>query len=221
MLYSAVINFTAKITNAIDSKKCEKESETNGSVFKLPIEYLDETQRYNLQDTVCDDLELSTKIHEDMSNNIVETHKNKTMYDYLLNPTNEFASAMIPKWKTQITTNTHFLEETQEIIQTMGQYQQSFYKPDYNTIMTIWNDTKEDPNFLERYSYMELSMFKYLNKMPAFLQAISIVNMGSPILSFLIPFILFLAHVFVLLAKFRFETVNVVGVIQCQVGQRV
>jgi len=193
MLGNVIMNITAKISKAQESDIIEPTSDSiPESVFKLPIEYLDEKQRFVLQDTVSEDLELSGKLMEDVSNNTVES--GTTMYHYLLNPKNEFALQMIPKWRTYITTNTDFLEETQEIIRTIGSNKtnSSEYTPDYNTMMEIWHDTKEDPNFLERYSYMEISMFRSLNKMPAFLQAISVVNMGSPILSFLIPFILFL-----------------------------
>jgi hypothetical protein len=205
MLGNVIMDITTKISKAteeIDEKMNEK-TENNRlreeSVFKLPIEYLDESEKYVLQETVCDDLELSCKCKEDHSHN----EDNKTMYHYLFNPTNQFALQMIPKWRTSITTNTDFLGETQIITKSMAAYKQSekqisAYTPDYNKMMEIWNDTKEDPNFLERYSYMELSMFKSLNKMPSFLQAISLINMGSPILSFLIPFVLFLFPFFIL-----------------------
>ena len=195
MLGNIMMDITTKISKATEGiDEIDKKTENNReSVFKLPIEYLDESEKYVLQETVCDDLELSCKCKEDHSHN----EDNKTMYHYLFNPTNEFALQMIPKWRTSITTNTDFLGETQIITKSMAAYkhsekQISTYTPDYNKMMEIWNDTKEDPNFLERYSYMELSMFKSLNKMPSFLQAISLINMGSPILSFLIPFVLFL-----------------------------
>jgi hypothetical protein len=192
MLGNVIMNITAKISKAQESDSRENPECIQESVFKLPIEYLDEKHKFILQETVAEDLELSGKFIEDISNNTIES--GTTMYHYLLNPKNEFALQMIPKWRTYITTNTDFLGETQEIIRTIGttNKQYNVYTPDYNTIMEIWHDTKEDPNFLERYSYMELSMFRSLNKMPTFLQAISVVNMGSPILSFLIPFILFL-----------------------------
>ncbi len=213
MFGNILLNITAKISKATEKEVPETVSQE--SVFKLPIEYLDESDRFILQETVCDDLELSLHSSsvnsssvnsssvnsssvnsssvnsiDDPSNNAIET--SKTMYHYILNPQNDFALQMIPKWRAAITTNIGFLEETQQIIQAMSSYKKTSYKPTYDTIMEIWHDTKEDPNFLERYSYMEFSMFKSLNKMPAFLQAISVVNMGSPILSFLIPFILFL-----------------------------
>jgi hypothetical protein len=196
MLGNVIMNITAKISKAQELGSTENtEDSIQESVFKLPIEYLDEKQRYVLQETVAEDLELSGKLIEDVSNNTIISET--TMYHYLLNPKNEFALQMIPKWRTYITTNTDFLGQTQEIIRTIGTNKNKTqtideYTPDYNTIIEIWRDTKEDPNFLERYSYMEISMFRSLNKMPAFLQAISVVNMGSPILSFLIPFILFL-----------------------------
>ena len=198
MLGRIMMNITAKLSNKNSGSDSETEFDSEcecellkESIFKLPIEYLDESERFILQKVVTDDLELSGKLSEDLSNNTIET--GKTMYHYLLNPKDEFALQIIPKWKTYITTNTCFLEETQDIIQTINDKTMiSEYKPEYNKIMEIWRDTKEDPNFLERYSYMEISMFQCLNKIPAFLQAISVVNMGSPILSFLIPFVLFL-----------------------------
>lgn len=214
MLTNIIMNFTTKITDAIDEKTKTVDEITKSDLkienpFKLPIEYLDQNEQYKLSDIVCEDLELSEKLVDLTTNNNTNdssdsNSNNSTMYHYLLNPTNEFALNVIPKWKTTITTNTHFLEETQQIIHSMDSYKtikmrttitslsDSSYTPDYKTIMQIWHDTKEDPNFLERYSYMEIEMFKCFNKMPSFLQAISIVNMGSPILSFMIPFILFL-----------------------------
>jgi hypothetical protein len=174
-------------------QKEEKQESVIENPFKLPIQYLDPSEVYVLNDIVASDLELS----------VVSSDKDVkpiTMYHYLLNPQTPFEENMIPLWKSNYTTNTHFLEETQQVIRTMDLYkrqQQSFYKPEYETIMQIWSDTKEDPGFLERYSYMEIEMLKWVNKTPSFLQAISVVNMGSPILSFLIPFVLFLLPFFI------------------------
>ena len=190
MLGNVIMNITAKISDELKGGEGEQNKielqESQESVFKLPIEYLDEREKFVLQETVCDDLELSCITPEN-----ADAEKPKTMYHYLFNPKNEFALQMIPKWRTTMTTNTEFLGETQKITKSMDKYVQSDYKPDYDKIMEIWHDTKEDPNFLERYSYMELSMFKSLNKMPSFLQATTIINMSSPILSFFVPFGLF------------------------------
>jgi hypothetical protein len=66
------------------------------------------------------------------------------------------------------------------------------YKPKYDTLMEIWHHTKEDPNFLERYSYMEIEMFKSFNKMPSFYKPFLLSTWVFPILSFFIPFMLFI-----------------------------
>lgn len=148
--------------------------------FQLPIEYLNPNDVYVLNDVVSTDLELAM----DGSSN--------TMYHFMMNPKTPFEENMIPRWKNKYTTNTEFLEETQQILKDMESYDCTTPCKDYEQLQQIWSDTKEDPNFLERYSYMELDVFKWINKNPAFLQAMSVVNMGSPILSFLIPFVLFL-----------------------------
>ena len=166
--------------------------------FKLPIQYLDSQEVFQLNETVATDLELLILSTEDTSS--TSSSPMTTMYHHVFNPTTEFANRVLPQWRTSFTTNIHFLKETQETIQTMEDYKIKLYKylknpeykPEYSTMMKIWQDTKEDCNFLERYSYMEIELLKSFNKMPSFLQAISVVNMGSPILSFLIPFVLFL-----------------------------
>ena len=152
--------------------------------FRLPIQYLDASELHELQETVANDLELSLPIDEKNENTPT------TMYHYLMNPKTPFEEKMIPHWKKHYTTNINFLNDSQHVIKSIGSLPIS--PPDYDTVMKIWKDTKEDSHFLERYSYMELEMFRWVNHMPTFLQASSIVNMGSPIISFLVPFILFL-----------------------------
>jgi hypothetical protein len=154
--------------------------------FKLPIDYLDKTEIYTLRKNVYQDLELEKT--EDLSQNPI-------MYDYLLQPQTEFSKQTISKWTT-ITTNTEFLKETQQVIQELDVYdpikQPVGFTPEYTTIMNIWKSAREDPNFLEKYSFIEFPMFKYLNKMPSFLQTISLINMSSPILSLLMPLLIFI-----------------------------
>jgi hypothetical protein len=142
--------------------------------FKLPIQYLNEKRE--LSDSVACDLELS-----------VQDISCTTMYHYLLKPKTQFEEKMIPLWVNTYTTNTDFLEETQTVIKSVDSL--SIESPDYESIMKIWKSTKEDPYFLERYSYMEIEMFEWVNKLPSFLQAISVVNMASPILGFFVPII--------------------------------
>ena len=158
--------------------------------FKLPIEYLDPSDKYVLNDVVAADLELSAS---DLSSN--------TMYHHMMNPKTPFEENIIPIWKNTYTTNANFLKETQEVLRELAIYPKPVYIPDYDNLMKIWADTKEDSNFLERYSYMEIDMFKWVNKHPSFLQSISVINIGSPVLSFLIPFVLFFLPFFIVKAQ--------------------
>ena len=163
------------------------ESKVKEPLFQLPIEYLDPSMLHPLEYTVATDLELISTINE--------TQETKSLYNSLFLPKHEFARKNIPRWQHHITSNTDFLKETQQIISSLGSYQVSVKQNPYDLscaeITTIWNDIKEDPDFLERYSYMELEILKSANTIPAFLQAVSIINMSSPILSFFIPFIMF------------------------------
>jgi len=154
--------------------------------FRLPIEYVEEI--HMLDETVASDLEL---VARPTSDSTIE----QTMYHPLLNPKTPFEENMIPTWGKYYTTNTTFLKETQKVVQSVGSL--NIESPEYETVMTVWKDTKEDPYFLEKYSYMEIELLKWVNHHPSFLQAISIVNMGSPVLSFLIPFVMFLMPFFI------------------------
>jgi hypothetical protein len=158
--------------------------------FRLPIEYLNSGEIFDLDKTVAVDLELlDTTVYSET----LVTYK--TMYHPFMNPETPFEENFMHKWAQKYTNNTLFLKDTQQVILSVGEI--SSPSPDYEKMMKIWKDTQEDEYFLERYSYMELEMLKWVNREPSFLQAISIVNMGSPILSFLVPFVLFLMPFFI------------------------
>jgi hypothetical protein len=67
------------------------------------------------------------------------------------------------------------------------------YELKYENIMDVWRSTKENDDFLDKYSYMDIECLKWLNRMPSFLQTMSFVNMTSPVLALIIPFIFMLA----------------------------
>jgi hypothetical protein len=160
--------------------------------FKLPIEYLAETDKHILSEVVQTDLEL---VSPDPS-----LGTKGGMYDHLFKPTNEFGKDMIGYWKNHFTTRVDFLSDTQRVIDTLADYKKNIQsKPiDCHILKTIWKDTKEDPHFLEKYSYMDWSMVKHLNESTRFLQLISIINIISPVISLFIP-ILFLVLPFIIL----------------------
>jgi len=166
--------------------------------FRLPLNYLETNDKYLLSDIVCSDLELA------------KGTEGKSMYDYIFLPKHKFAKEMIEKWKTEYTTNIQYLNDTKMVIENMEQYKSVLpnYQVDCSNIMTIWKDLKEDNMFFDKYGYMDWDMLKYLNDSTTFLQAISFVNIISPIISFIIP-IFFIIFPFILLkiqgVKITFE----------------
>lgn len=170
--------------------------ETN---FKLPIEYLDESDICHLSESVVEDLEMIPRLKgENTESTSTESTNIKSMYEYLVTPENEFADNTIPKLSKYFTHNTTFLKESQEILREIPKYKTQLYELkkcydlSYCEIMDIWKATKEDRNFMERYSFIEFTPLKFLNKMPTFLQGISVINMSSPVFSFILPFFFFL-----------------------------
>ena len=154
------------------------------STFKLPVAYVPTDKLHLLSPSVSEDLELAT-----------------TMYERILTPTHVFGKNLIVEWNKQFTTHVPFLEDSQQVLRNMPLYlTQTANKPPVNCdkILEIWKDTKQDLMFLEKYSYIEWESLQHLNESSTFLQSISVINMTSPIFSFIIPLI-FLIFPFILL----------------------
>ena len=136
--------------------------------FKLPIQYL-EDDVYKLNDIVIEDLELNVKGCEDEC-------KTESMYDNLFTPENIFSKNMVENSNVFYTTNVEYLQDTQRVIKNMNQIhpvEDFSYNDNYKDFMVLWKETKEMPHFLEKYSFMDWSMFKYLNNSSYFLQFLS------------------------------------------------
>lgn len=172
--------------------KPETKEKESPQIFKLPISYLDPEKVFDLNPIVSNDLELLS----------TENPESRAMYDYLFHPQHQFALDNIPLWNRQYTTNTDFLLESQQIIENLSMYKKTMetnkYRLSYDSLIEIWKSTREDPQFLDKYNYIEWNMFEHLNTNPLFLQSISLANISSPVISFLIP-ILFLILPFIIL----------------------
>ena len=189
-----MINICAMISNSpnllvTEEKKIEKPKESQ-KTFRLPIHYLDiSASVYPLSDIIARDLEL-----------VETTDERKSMYEHAFQPTTLFAKELIPEWKTHFTTDISFLEQTQEVVKTIPKVMNplSKYQVPCEKIKEIWTAIKHDENFMDKYGYLEWSILDQFNHSQSFLQAMSICNIISPLLSFIIPFI-FLLFPFVLL----------------------
>lgn len=152
--------------------------------FHLPITYVDPKYVHSLTPQVSADLELTTDI---CGNGIV-------MYDHILKPRTAFARNMITDWNKQFTTDVSFLRDSQAVLKNMARHSMKMESSavQCDKVMEIWKDTKEDPRFFERYSYIEWDVFRDLNESQGFLQTLSVINMSSPILGFILPVIFFI-----------------------------
>ena len=159
--------------------------------FRLPIHYVDPSLVHPLSPVVSSDLELTSSQSEA-----------KSTYDTLFKPTHQFAKNIIPEWNRQFTTHVPYLEDTQRMLMDMPVYksQMSTLKEDAivdcETIMEIWDATKNDESFMERYSYIDWAMLSYLNDSSSFLQGLSMIHILSPLLSLLLPFLFLLVPFF-------------------------
>jgi len=185
-----MINICAMFSSSpnliIIEEKKEIPIEEKKNVFKLPIHYLDSSSIHPLSDIIAKDLELVEE---------------KGMYEHVFQPNTLFAKEMIPEWKTNFTTDISFLEQTQEVVKTISDVvntNPTKYEVPCEKIKEIWNAIKHDTNFMDKYGYLEWSYLDQFNHSQSFLQAMSVCNIISPLLSFIIPFI-FLLFPFIIL----------------------
>ena len=159
------------------------------TVFQLPIQTLPMEDIHPLSYIVANDLEL------------VKTEEQENMYGYLFNLQKEhdklFAKELLPSFQETFTSNTQFLEETQQVIDNMDVHE-DVCEVSNEKIKANWKSVKHDEKFCEHYGYLEWEMLQQFNTNSTFLQALSIAHILSPLMSFCIPF-LFLLFPFILL----------------------
>jgi len=176
--------------------------------FQLPIQYLSKELVHPLSPIVSQDLELAARGSLSLDTNSV------TMYDHLFKPSHSFAKDSIKEWAKQYTTDIAFLNETKTVLAEMPTYilkskilnnnqdissdSDDSYSVQCDDIMAVWCEIKENPDFMSKYSFVEWNMLKFLNQSQSFLQAITLANIISPVMSLLMP-ILFLIFPFIIL----------------------
>ena len=148
--------------------------------FRLPIQCLRKEFVHDISQNVATDLELVS----------TPSSETKGMYESLFTPTNKFGSEMIQEWSRQMTSDTLYLEETQDIIAHISDQDE---KVDCERIMEIWNAVKSPKTkFLEHYCYMDWELLLDFNRSSHFMQLLFVTQMMSPIMSFIIPFFMLL-----------------------------
>lgn len=171
--------------------------------FQLPVEYnavistesdLSNTV-FPLARTVAEDLEF-----------IVPDSSQESMYVHILRPKNAFARLTIPEWNKSYSTDIEFLKDTQQILAQTELFRANIGPTILNddcdemfdSAMAAWKEVKENPDFLDKYYYMDWEMLKELNSSDNFLQIMSVINLVSPLTFFLMPLIVLLVPLIIL-----------------------
>jgi hypothetical protein len=174
--------------------------------FKLPIFY--NKNKIPLNENIIFDLELVETV--DNSNNSIykyffdsndntsknETENNNKCYN------NQLSNTLIKQVSNYYTTDIDFLKDNQKLLKSFhNNANYSKYAPDYNKIIDIWNEIKNDTGFKERYYYIDWPIWEFLNKSQYFLQFMSIYNMASPVISLFVPIIILIIPFFIIRLK--------------------
>ena len=182
--------------------------------FKLPIEYLGESEKKLLSNNIICDLELKATKEDEILNksDSDEIYTNNTsvynLYYHVFDPTNVFEKNILNRWSNYYTNNKDFLLESQELLKNYKSIKKvSFTINSGNNINDL---TKEeqlytncksiiyDNGFINNYQYIDIPFLDKYNNNSILLQCLSIYNLSSPIFSLLIPIVFLLLPFFII-----------------------
>ena len=179
-----------------DENNEEKNTIDYTKIFKLPIEYIDE--KIELSENILTDLEL------------LNTEEKHSLYNNIFFSDSLFSTTNLNFWCKYYTNNEKFLLESQNLIKNFNDIKlennisqdiSSVYKIEDDKIYEICSEIIEDTGFIDKYHYIDLSLFKHLNNNELVLQCLAIQNLSSPVLSLIIPLLSLLIPFF--LIKFQ------------------
>ena len=153
-----------------------------GKEFLLPIEL-------NLSKH---EIDKSTKIDLELT----QTQDVSGLYSYVFNPTTKFGEIVMDKYSNNYTNDTEFIKDTQN---SLIDFSFNLSTKDKNDeLLLLWSELKNDSSFLEKYQYIDIEFFKFLNNNSKFLQFLSIFNLASPVLSLVFPIIMLIIPFFLI-----------------------
>ena len=159
------------------------------SSFKLPIYYL--SSKENVDKNIIQDLEL-LELNETSGDR-------EPLLQSVLNPNSKIGKLNINKQMEFFTNDKRFLKQTQQVIKSWkNDIHTERHTKLYDEFYDLWTGIREDESFIDKYYYIDIEYFKFLNNSSQFLQILSVYNLLSPVLSLLVPFILLLVPFFML-----------------------
>lgn len=157
--------------------------------FKLPISYND--KKMELNKNIITDLELIKTIDPSST----------PLYHYAFQPKTCFGKKINEELANHYTTDVLFLNDTQLLLKNYNPVHNQVFRPDFDNIINIWNEIKNDTGFKEKYHYIDWPMWEYLNNSEGFLQLMSMYNLASPVISLFIPIVILIIPFFVIKIK--------------------
>ena len=172
-------------------------TKTFNTYFKLPIYY--NPQKMKLKTNIITDLELikNTGLDNDTECDISNNYR-KSMYSHYFNSKTNLSEELIEQVSEYYTTDTKFLQDSQKILK---KYSRLDATRSYVEMVELWKEIKTDTGFKDKYFYINWKMWDWLNKSEHFLQAMSIYNMLSPLISLIVPIIILIVPFFVIRLK--------------------
>ena len=172
-------------------------TKTFNTYFKLPIYY--NPQKMKLKTNIITDLELikNTGLDNDTECDI-SNNSRKSMYSHYFNSKTNLSEELIEQVSEYYTTDTKFLQDSQKILK---KYSRLDATRSYDEMVELWKEIKTDTGFKDKYFYINWKMWDWLNKTEHFLQAMSIYNMLSPLISLIVPIIILIVPFFVIRLK--------------------
>jgi hypothetical protein len=157
--------------------------------FKVPIFYNKEKQKLN--ENIITDLELIETIDP----------SGTSMYQHAYQPKTNFGRKVIEQMPLYYTTDIEHLKDNQTLLKNYKSIEGEIFRPDFEHIMELWDEVKNDTGFKEKYQYIDWPFWDFLNKDGNFLQILSIYNLSSPVMSFFVPVIILIIPFFVIQMK--------------------
>lgn len=159
------------------------------SEFEHPIYYVEKKQK--LDDNIIEDLELL-----ELSK---ESDERVSLLETVIKPNSKIGVENLNKLCEYYTDDKSFIKDTQNIISKWENDTQLASKQKvYDEFYDMWKEIKNDENFIDRYYYVDVEFFKFLNNSSPFLQMLSLYNLFSPILTLIMPIILLIVPFFML-----------------------
>jgi hypothetical protein len=175
------------------------------NAFKLPIEYLDTSSLFVINNNIVNDLELVKANELAITNNSLDhsaNDANYNLYYHVFDPKTIFEKNVINKWSKYYTNNKEFLLETQDLIKNYKPLKKVEFSdsPNVNDL-AVYNNCENiiyDNGFVNKYQYIDIPLLNKFNNNSLVLQALSVYNLSTPIVSLLIPILFLLLPFFII-----------------------